>query len=173
MGSEPSTALFSQAHSSSTSWIPTYYTPLVKPIHGLISAFSPVGLGEAIRDKPAQYISMGARVTVRVVPNMEALPCLQTHVYRSRNYDYSLCLLIYTNVHIIAKGVCNNYEYHFCISSIIIITVIIIFFSYFSQFFIFHVTHKPNYGWAIACHVNNSYIMSIIIIIENSTLEKA
>ena len=47
------------------------YTPLVKPIHGLISR------GEAIRDKPAQYISMGARVSVRVVPNMEALPCLQ------------------------------------------------------------------------------------------------
>ena len=46
-----------------------YYTPLVKPIHGLILAFSPVGLGEAVRDKPAQYISMGARVTVRVVPN--------------------------------------------------------------------------------------------------------
>ena len=42
-GSEPSTALFSPARSSSTSWVPTYYTPLVKPIHGLISTFSPVG----------------------------------------------------------------------------------------------------------------------------------
>ena len=42
-GSEPSTALFSPARSSSTSWVPTYYTPLVKPIHGLISAFFPVG----------------------------------------------------------------------------------------------------------------------------------
>ena len=36
--------------------------------------------GEAIRDKPAQYISMRARVTVRVIPNMEALPCLQIYV---------------------------------------------------------------------------------------------
>ena len=135
-----------------------------------------MGLGEAIRDKPAQYISMGARVTVRVVPNMEALPCLQTHVHRSRNYDYSLCLLIYTNVHIIAKGVYNNYEYHFCISSIINLLSLLLslsFFHLFHNFFIFHVTHKPNYGWAIACHVNNSYVMSIIIIIENSTLEKA
>ena len=35
--------LFSPARSSSTSWVPTYYTPLVKPIHGLISTFSPVG----------------------------------------------------------------------------------------------------------------------------------
>ena len=42
-GSEPSTALFSPARSSLTSWVPTYYTPLVKPIHGLISTFSPVG----------------------------------------------------------------------------------------------------------------------------------
>ena len=42
-GSEPSTALFSPARSSLTSWVPTYYTPLVKPIQGLISAFFPVG----------------------------------------------------------------------------------------------------------------------------------
>ena len=41
-GSEPSTALFSPARTSLTSWIPTYCTPLVKPIHGLISAFFPV-----------------------------------------------------------------------------------------------------------------------------------
>ena len=42
-GSEPSTALFSPARSSSIYWVPTYYTPLVKPIHSLISTFSPVG----------------------------------------------------------------------------------------------------------------------------------
>ena len=39
--------------------------------------FDLLSRGEAIRDKPAQYIRMGARVSVRVVPNMEALPCLQ------------------------------------------------------------------------------------------------
>ena len=75
---EPSTALFSPARSSSTSWVSTHYTPLVKPINGLISTFSPVH-GEAIRDKHVQYMSKRARVTVRVVPNMEALPCLQIH----------------------------------------------------------------------------------------------
>ena len=42
-GSEPSTALFSPARSSLTSWVPMYYTPIVKPIHGLTSTFSPVG----------------------------------------------------------------------------------------------------------------------------------
>ena len=41
--SELSIALFSHAHSSLTSRIPTCYTPLVKPIHGLISAFFAVG----------------------------------------------------------------------------------------------------------------------------------
>ena len=40
---EPSTALFSPERSSWTFCVPTYYTPLVKPIHGLISAFLPVG----------------------------------------------------------------------------------------------------------------------------------
>ena len=58
-GSELSTAFFSPARYNLTSWVATYYTPLSR--------------GEAIRDKPAQYISMGARVSVRVVPNMEAL----------------------------------------------------------------------------------------------------
>ena len=42
-GSEPSSTLFSPARSSLTSRIPKYYTPLVKPIHGLISAFFPWG----------------------------------------------------------------------------------------------------------------------------------
>ena len=42
------------------------------PIHGLI--FGLLFRGEAIRDKPAQYISMQALVAVRVVPNMESLP---------------------------------------------------------------------------------------------------
>ena len=55
-----------------------HYTLLVKPIHGLISR------GEAIRDKPAQYNSMRARVSVRVVPNMESLPWLQIADWRSR-----------------------------------------------------------------------------------------
>ena len=73
-GSEQSTALFSPAHSSATSWVPTYYTPLVKPIHGLISTFYPV---VRLFGTSRPNISMGARVTVRVVPNMEALPCLQ------------------------------------------------------------------------------------------------
>ena len=73
-GPKPSTALFSPARSSSTSWVPTYYTPLVKPIHGLISIFSPVG---RLFGTSRPNTSMGARVTVRVVPNMEALPCLQ------------------------------------------------------------------------------------------------
>ena len=78
MGSVLSTAFFSPARSSLTYWVPTYYNPLVKPIHSLISAFFPVGrLFGTSRDKPAQYVSMRAQVTVRVVPNMEALPCLQ------------------------------------------------------------------------------------------------
>ena len=51
-GSEPSTALFSPARSSSTSWVPTYYTPLVKPIHGLISTFSPVGRLFGTKSRP-------------------------------------------------------------------------------------------------------------------------
>ena len=42
-GSKLSTALLSLARSSLISWIPTYYTPLVKPIHSLISAFFPMG----------------------------------------------------------------------------------------------------------------------------------
>ena len=67
-GSEPSTALFSPARSSLTSWVPTYYTPLVKPIHGLILAFFPVGWLFGTR-----RISMGARVSVRVVPYMTGL----------------------------------------------------------------------------------------------------
>ena len=46
--------------------------------------FGLLSRGEAIRDKPAQYISMGARVTVRIVPNMEALPCLQISVQRDK-----------------------------------------------------------------------------------------
>ena len=67
-GSEPSTAFFSPARFSLTSQVPKYHTPLVKPIHGLISTFSPVG---RFLNKPTQYISMRARVSVRVVPNME------------------------------------------------------------------------------------------------------
>ena len=39
-GSELSTALFFSARSGLTSWGPTYYTPLVKPIQGLILAYS-------------------------------------------------------------------------------------------------------------------------------------
>ena len=42
-GSELSTAFFSPARFSLTSWVPTYYTPLVKPIRGLILALFPVG----------------------------------------------------------------------------------------------------------------------------------
>ena len=53
-----------RAPCSLTSWVSTYYTP--RPYFDLLSR------GEAIRDKPAQYISMGARVSVRIVPNMEA-----------------------------------------------------------------------------------------------------
>ena len=70
MGSEPSTALFSPVCSSLTSSFPTYYTH-PRPYFDLLSHV------EAIRDKPAQYISMGAWVSVQVVTNMEALPCLQ------------------------------------------------------------------------------------------------
>ena len=60
--------------------------------------FGLLSRGEAIWDKLAQYSSMRARVSVRVVPNMEALPYLQIipdgyHRVDTEVYDLRLILL--------------------------------------------------------------------------------
>ena len=53
--------------------------------------FDLLSRGEALQDKLAQHISMGARVSVRVVPNMEALLYLQMRAaVHVEQYNYEL-----------------------------------------------------------------------------------
>ena len=62
--------------SSSTSWVPTYYNPLVKPIHCLISTFSPVG--RLFRTSRPNTLAWGhGYQSGSFLIIMEALLCLQ------------------------------------------------------------------------------------------------
>ena len=56
-GSELSITLFSPARSSSSFWIVSYYTSIVKPIYR--SYFGLLSRVEAIRDKPSQTLACG------------------------------------------------------------------------------------------------------------------